>query len=83
MIKLSKLSENLIKENEQLRSLYSGRTHDISKFLTSMAINTNEITVEHEHRQFLLKELNYFILKQIKANATISSELSVLIKEKE
>jgi len=47
-----------------------------------MAINTNEITGEHEHRQFLFKELNYFILKQIKANAAISSELSQSIKEK-
>ena len=76
MVKLSKLSENLIKENEQLRSLYKGRTQDITRFLTTMAINTYEITGEHEHRQFLLKELNYFILKQIKANATISQELS-------
>ena len=47
-----------------------------------MAINTNEITGEHEHRQFLLKELNYFILKQIKADSHISEDLSRSIKEK-
>lgn len=72
----------MIKENEQLRSLYKGRTHDITKFLTTMAINTNEITGEHEHRQFLLKELNFFILKQIKAESIVSKELSQSIKEK-
>jgi len=82
MVKLSKLSQNLIKENEQLRSLYKGRTQDITRFLTTMAINTNEITGEHEHRQFLLKELNYFILKQIKADSKVSEELSQSIKEK-
>lgn len=82
MVKLSKLSQNLIIENEQLRSLYKGRTQDITRFLTTMAINTNEITGEHEHRQFLLKELNYFILKQIKADSKISEELSQSIKEK-
>ena len=82
MVKLSKLSQNLIIENEQLRSLYKGRTQDITRFLTTMAINTNEITGEHEHRQFLLKELNYFILKQIKADSKISEDLSQSIKEK-
>ena len=82
MVKLSKLSQNLIKENEQLRSLYKGRTQDITRFLTTMAINTNEITGEHEHRQFLLKELNYFILKQIKADSKVSEDLSLSIKEK-
>jgi hypothetical protein len=82
MVKLSKLSQNLIIENEQLRSLYKGRTQDITRFLTTMAINTNEITGEHEHRQFLLKELNYFILKQIKADSKVSEELSQSIKEK-
>lgn len=82
MVKLSKLSQNLIIENEQLRSLYKGRTQDITRFLTTMAINRNEITGEHEHRQFLLKELNYFILKQIKADSKVSEELSQSIKEK-
>lgn len=65
MSSLNKLSQMLLKENQQLRKHYGARTGDIKKLIETISINTHEDIGDVSHQCFLLKESNCLLVKQI------------------
>lgn len=82
LAKLKSISDSLLKENVQLRQLYRERTHDISKLMSTLGINTQEMTNDYLHQEFLIKELNCGLLKHIKLAMKDKEDVESQIEEK-
>jgi hypothetical protein len=65
MQQLSRLSQDLLAENQQLRKHHSLRTQDIRKLIETISINTHEEITDINHQSFLLKESNHALVKKI------------------
>jgi hypothetical protein len=81
LAKLKSISDSLLKENVQLRHLYRERTHDISKLMSTLGINTQEMTNDYLHQEFLIKELNCGLLKHIKLAMKDKDDVESQIEE--
>ncbi len=79
MQKLGQLAQNLLAENQQLRTHHALRTQDIRKLIETISINTHEELSDLNHQAFLLKESNHALVKKIEAEMRATAEADALI----